>query len=96
MIVRLATAAALIALTGCTGRGPIVGGPCTYETSEFDATVMGMADDGVTLAGPGGDTFEIPAAEFATPPEVGAIIRVQKDSITSGTCTPYMFRPTRT
>lgn len=94
MKTRLAAFAAIASVAACSG--PIVGGPCTYETARFEAEVMGTADGQVTLAGPGGDTFEIPASEFEAPPAAaGDTVRIEKDTILKGTCTPEMMRVIR-
>ncbi|MEQ9506887.1 MAG: hypothetical protein RLO80_11505 [Hyphomonas sp.] len=82
----------LLLLVGCSGRGQIVGGPCSYETSTFSATVMGHDTDTVTLAGPGGDTFLMELRDFPAPPNPGEVVNLEKDSITSGTCTPFIYR----
>lgn len=83
---------AILVVAGCSGRGPIAGGPCSYETSKFSATVMGHDADTVTLAGPGGDTFLMELRDFPAPPNAGEIVNLEKDSITSGTCTPFIYR----
>lgn len=90
MKTRLAAVAAMLSVTACSG--PIVGGPCRYETAQFDATVMGTANGQVTLAGPGSDTFEMPESAFEAAPAAGDIVRIEKDTIVKGTCTPEMVR----
>ena len=83
---------ALLLLAGCSGSGPIVGGPCSYGTSKFSATVMGHDAETVTLAGPRGDTFLMELRDFPAPPHPGEVVNLEKDAITSGTCTPVIYR----
>lgn len=83
---------ALLLLAGCSGPGPIVGGPCSYETSKFSATIMGHDADIVTLAGPGGDTFFMELRDFPAPPNTAEVVNLEKDTITKGTCTPVIYR----
>jgi hypothetical protein len=91
---RLALIAALCVLAGCTryGGDPVVGGRCNYETSQFSATVLGHDDSRVALAGPGGDQFFIERNAFRGEPIPGEVVEIEKDSITSGTCVPFMYR----
>ena len=83
---------ALLLVAGCSGRGPIVGGPCSYETAQFAATVQGHDETTVSLSGPGGDEFLMELRDFPAPPNPGDVVNLEKDSITSGTCTPFIYR----
>jgi hypothetical protein len=97
-ITRLRIAVALATLqllAACHGydAGPIVGGPCSYETSEISATVTSIEGTDITLVESGGEEFRLGPEDFKTLPDIGDTVRFEKDSITEGTCTPFMYRP---
>ncbi|MEQ9506886.1 MAG: hypothetical protein RLO80_11500 [Hyphomonas sp.] len=68
-----------------------VGGPCTYETSEIDATVLQVADGQVSMSQAEDRNFNLAAAAFTAPPVAGDVIRVTKRKITKGTCQPLIY-----
>ena len=39
----------LIPLAACDPRGPVVGGPCSYDSTVFDVTVKAVDDAGITF-----------------------------------------------
>ena len=91
---RFATCLALLAtamsLAACEGRGPIVGGPCSYETSTLQATVTAVGEDGVTFEGPEGE-FRVSTEYLGALPAVGDTLTLKRERITEGTCTPEIY-----
>ncbi|HPE47365.1 MAG TPA: hypothetical protein PLR76_03175 [Hyphomonas sp.] len=84
--------AALAGLAAChdAGPGPIVGGPCSYETTMVDATVTDVENDGATFNGPEGE-FWVPLDYLHTLPAVGETLTLKHERITEGTCTPDIY-----
>ena len=68
-----------------------VGGPCAYETTEIDATVLQVADGQVSMSQTEDRNFNLAAAAFTAPPVAGDVIRVTKRKITKGTCQPLIY-----
>ena len=94
MLNRLAALGALGLMAACSGPGPIVGGPCSYEESVFTAQPAGFTADGVQFTDPMDDTpFEIKAAAFETFPVIGTDVLIRREVITKGTCTPRLYFP---
>lgn len=85
--------AALLLLAACEEPDPglVAGGPCTYSSEELATTVTGSDAEYVTLVAEGGQEFPLPASEFSEIPKIGDTVRVKKDTITTGTCTPVIF-----
>ncbi|MEZ5998206.1 MAG: hypothetical protein R3B98_05895 [Hyphomonas sp.] len=84
--------AAVAALAACNrvGPGPIVGGPCSYETSMVTGTVTETDEGGALLTGDEGE-FWVPLEYLVTLPEVGETLTLQRERITQGTCTPEIY-----
>ncbi|RAN35931.1 hypothetical protein [Hyphomonas pacifica] len=80
----------LIPLVACDPRGPVVGGPCSYDSTVFDVTVKAVDDAGITFDGPDGE-FRMSLSELETTPAVGETLTVKRDLITEGTCTPEIY-----
>ncbi len=70
--------------------GPIVGGPCSYETTIIEAKVKETDEDGVLFEAPEGE-FWVPADYLGTQPEIGETLTLQRERITEGTCTPEIY-----
>ena len=89
---RLALAGALAVLTACNriGPGPIAGGPCSYETSEIDATVTEVDETGALFMGPDGE-FWVSDEYLGKLPAVGDTLTLKRELITEGTCTPEIY-----
>ena len=88
-VIALATVAGLAACDP-GGPGPIVGGPCSYETSIIEATVTGHDEYGTIFDGPEGE-FRVSEEYLGMRPEVGETLTLKRDRITEGTCTPEMY-----
>lgn len=88
----LALAFTLTGLAACNpvGPGPIVGGPCSYETSTIEGTVTEVDEDGALFMGEEGE-FWVSDEYLGTLPAVGDTIRFQRERITEGTCTPEIY-----
>ena len=88
----LALAGALLGLAACdpVGPGPIVGGPCSYETSVITGTVIEIDEYNARLTGDEGE-FWVQLADLRTPPAVGETLTLQRERITEGTCTPEIY-----
>lgn len=71
-------------------RGPIAGGPCSYETSVIDATVKEVDEDGALFLGPDGE-FWVSDEYLGALPEVGDMLTLKREQITEGTCTPEIY-----
>lgn len=80
----------LIPLAACDPRGPVVGGPCSYDSTVFDATVKDVDDAGIIFDGPDGE-FYMSLSNVETTPSVGDTYTVKRDLITEGTCTPEIY-----
>ncbi|WP_339681355.1 hypothetical protein [uncultured Hyphomonas sp.] len=80
----------LAPLMACEPTPPIVGGPCSYETSIITATVTEVDEDGALFEGPEGE-FWVPGSYLGTLPTVGDTLTLKRDRITEGTCTPEMY-----
>lgn len=68
-----------------------VGGPCAYDTSEIDVTVLRADEGSVLMSQAEGPNFNVAAAAFTTPPQPGDVIKVTKRKITKGTCQPVIY-----
>ena len=92
MLTALILAGLTLALGACDRHtpGPIVGGPCSYETSIIEATVIEADEDGAVFMGPEGE-FYVSDEYLRTVPDVGAILTLQRERITEGTCTPEIY-----
>lgn len=89
----LSAASLLLVAAGCEdqGPGPIVGGPCSYDTEVIEATVIETGEDGATFEGPDGAFFV--SGDYIDPvPAVGETLTLERDRITEGTCTPEIYR----
>jgi len=88
----LALCGALLGLSACNpaGPGPIVGGPCSYETSIITGTVTEVDEDGALFTGDEGE-FWVPLDYLRTLPAVGETLTPQRERITEGTCTPEIY-----
>lgn len=89
---RLVLTAALGLLAACdnTHRGPMVGGPCSYETSTIQATVTEVDEDGAMFDGPEGE-FWVSGEYLGDLPAVGDTLELKRERITEGTCTPEIY-----
>lgn len=70
---------------------PMVGGPCTYDTSSVVATVTEVNETSVQLSEPEARPFNLPSTVFSERPVVGQEIQVLKRLIVTGTCTPLIY-----
>ena len=75
MRTHLAAIALIAPLIACEPTPPIVGGPCSYETTIISATVTEVDEDGALFDGPEGELW-VPASYLGTLPEVGATWRL--------------------
>lgn len=74
----------------CNGPGPIVGGPCSYETDIVEVTVSEVFEDGASVTGPDGEFFL--SVEYVRPvPAVGETLTIRRERIIEGTCTPEIY-----
>ena len=80
----------LIPLAACDPRGPVVGGPCSYDSTVFEATISKVDDTDIIFDGPDGE-FYMSLSDFETTPSVGDTFTVKRDLITEGTCTPEIY-----
>ncbi len=79
-----------LAACGPIDRGPIAGGPCSYETSVIDGTVTEVDEDGALFMGEEGE-FWVPGSYLGKLPDVGDTLTLQRERITEGTCTPEIY-----
>ena len=87
----LALVTALLGLSACNRPvGPMVGGPCSYETSTVNGTVTEVDEDGALLMGTDGE-FWVPASYLGMLPDVGDTLTLTHEHITEGTCTPDIY-----
>lgn len=86
----LLPALALLALAACNEPGPVVGGPCSYETSVFEATAREVGEDGALFDSAEGEVW-VPADYLRTLPEPGETLTLQRERIIEGTCTPEIY-----
>jgi hypothetical protein len=70
---------------------PMVGGPCSYETTYIVATVAQVHESTVEMIPPEGRNFNLPATVFSETPQIGEKARIVKRAIKKGTCTPVMY-----
>lgn len=77
-------------LAACAPDSPMVGGPCSYESSIITATVAEVEEGGAVFNGPDGE-FWVSASYLGTPPKVGDTLTLRLDRIVEGTCTPEIF-----
>lgn len=87
---RLCFALALLALAACEDPTPIAGGPCTYETSIIEATVLAVEEDGALFDSIEGEIF-LPAIDLPTRPLIGETFILEVERILTGTCTPEII-----
>lgn len=80
---------ALVGLAACSGGGR-AGGPCTYDSIEFSASVLELRDNVAEFEGPEG-RFTMSYSEMGERPELGQSLSFKLDLITSGTCTPEIY-----
>ena len=86
----LAAALSVAGLVACSGPGPIVGGPCSYETSIIEATVKEVDADRALFTGPDGE-FYVSQEYLREMPAVGDTLTLKRELITEGTCTPEIY-----
>lgn len=84
------SALAMLTLAACSGPGPVVGGPCTYETSIIEGTARTVEASGVTFEGAAGEFF-VTAEDLGALPAVGETLTLRRDLILTGTCTPEIY-----
>jgi len=84
-----------LAACGPDDPGPIVGGPCSYETSIIEGTVTEVDEDGALFMGEEGE-FWVSDEYLGRIPTIGEKIRFQLERITEGTCTPEIYSPIET
>jgi hypothetical protein len=89
-LIALGLLAPLMACEPNTPSSPIVGGPCSYETSIITGTVTEVDEEGALFDGPDGE-FWVPAEYLGSLPEVGGTLTLKRERITAGTCTPEMY-----
>jgi hypothetical protein len=91
-ITGLVPAFALFGLAACHAPfEPMVGGPCTYDTSIVEGTVVYVEESGARLKGENEEVFWVPLEYLGTLPEVGDTLTLQRQLITEGTCTPEIY-----
>lgn len=81
---------AILTLGACQPTGPIVGGPCSYDTVEVDGTVSAVSEERV-IVGTEGDEIAVPAEYVRSQLAVGDAVTVKIETITEGTCTPVIY-----
>ncbi|MAK62723.1 MAG: hypothetical protein CMK09_17270 [Ponticaulis sp.] len=93
---RIQTGIALMASVGLSAcsNGGMVGGPCTYDTSRFTASVIELRDNVAEFEGPVGP-FTMSYSELGEKPDKGDSLDFSLDLITSGTCTPEIYTVVR-
>ena len=87
---RLIVPTAFLLLAACDTPGPIVGGPCSYETDTIEATAIEVDEDGVLFEGPDGE-FYVSGAYLGALPAPGDVLTLKRERITEGTCTPEIY-----
>ena len=83
-----------LASLGACGAPPVVGGPCAYETTIMNGTVIQANGDAALFETETGEMY-IPAAYLDPVPLVGETLTIRRDRITEGTCTPEVFSVVR-
>jgi hypothetical protein len=71
--------------------GPIVGGPCAYETKEVIGTVAAVDGGEVEFEDTDGQTFWMDLPGISSGLTAGMQLRFSKDFIVEGTCTPFSY-----
>jgi hypothetical protein len=71
--------------------GPIVGGPCAYETKEVIGTVAAVDGAEVEFEDTDGQTFWMDLPGISSGLAAGTQLRFSKDFIVEGTCTPFSY-----
>nr|WP_321358974.1 hypothetical protein [uncultured Hyphomonas sp.] len=93
MLVRLTLLGGLLgglAACGPDDPGPMVGGPCSYDKSVVEGTVIAVDEDGAQFIGEEGE-FWVSDSYLGRIPAIGEKIRFQLERITEGTCTPEIY-----
>lgn len=85
----------LLALAACEETvplpdGPIAGGPCRYETSTVEGTVIEVDEDGALFTGEEGE-FWVTTEYLGTLPGAGETLTLRRERIIEGTCTPEIY-----
>lgn len=71
--------------------GPIVGGPCAYETKEVIGEVIAVDGVEVEFEDTDGQTFWMDLPAISSGLTAGMQLRFSKDFIVEGTCTPFSY-----
>jgi hypothetical protein len=71
--------------------GPMVGGPCAYETKEVIGTVTAVDGAEAEFEDTDGQTFWMDLPGISSGLAAGTQLRFSKDFIVEGTCTPFSY-----
>ena len=66
------------------------GGPCSYETTTVEGTVVGLMRDGIRVD-TGAEELAIPKEYVRGSFSLDQSVIVEIENITEGTCTPVMY-----